>query len=157
MTGRTAGATAMTLALLTSVTSALDGAPRTSRPAGAVTLAITATGFRNARGHAIVALYAGADGWLKSERATRIATVAVQDTAVVVTFAELPAGTYAVSVIHDENDNGKLDMRYFPFPRPREGAGVSNDVRPRLGPPTWADARFSAVGGPHSVGITVRY
>jgi uncharacterized protein (DUF2141 family) len=108
--------------------------------ASAFGITVHATGFRNADGQAIVALYRSASDWLKVGQAHRVATVPIGNGAVDVRFDGLDAGTYAVSVIHDENRNGKLDMRWFPWPKPKEGAGVSNDARG--GPPRWRDAKL---------------
>ena len=55
-------------------------------------------------------------------------------------FDDLKPGTYAVSFIHDENENGKLDTNFIGIPT--EGYGASNDARARFGPPKWADAKF---------------
>jgi uncharacterized protein (DUF2141 family) len=53
---------------------------------------------------------------------------------------DVPPGLHAVSVLHDENDNGRIDTNIFGVPR--EGGGVSNDPTPRWGPPRFADAVF---------------
>lgn len=60
-----------------------------------------------------------------------------------VDFAAIPTGDYAVVVVHDENDNGKLDNGLFGIGG--EGYGFSNNVRPLLGWPDFEDAAF-AVG-----------
>jgi len=39
------------------------------------------------------------------------------------TFSGLPAGTYAVNILHDENENGKIDKGLI---LPKEGIGFSN-------------------------------
>lgn len=39
------------------------------------------------------------------------------------TFKNLPAGIYAINVLHDENSNGKVDKGLF---LPKEGIGFSN-------------------------------
>jgi len=64
----------------------------------------------------------------------------------------LPAGDYALSVIHDENGNGKLDT----FAGiPREGVGFSRNPKLTFGPPGFAAVRFavSGAGAPQSVKI----
>lgn len=58
-----------------------------------------------------------------------------------VTFKDIPAGTYAVSIFHDENDNGELDTNFFGIPT--EDYGCSNDATGFMGPPKWSDAKFS--------------
>jgi uncharacterized protein (DUF2141 family) len=45
--------------------------------------------------------------------------------AVIYTFQNAAPGTYAVGVIHDENDNGKRDSNFFGIPI--EGFGFSNN------------------------------
>ena len=52
----------------------------------------------------------------------------------------LPFGTYAVSVFHDINDNGYLDVGSWGIPK--EPTGVSNDARGLMGPPKFKDALF---------------
>jgi len=55
-------------------------------------------------------------------------------------FANVAPGNYAVAVFHDENANGKFDLKFYGMPR--EGYGASNNPKPRVGPPRYADARF---------------
>ncbi|MEM9649556.1 MAG: DUF2141 domain-containing protein, partial [Bacteroidota bacterium] len=50
-------------------------------------------------------------------------------------------GDYAISVYHDENNNGKLD-KYLGF-YPKEVYGCSNQARGNYGPPKWKDAKFT--------------
>lgn len=53
---------------------------------------------------------------------------------------EVAPGLHAVSVLHDENGNGRLDTNFLGIPR--EGGGASNNPPPRFGPPHFADAVF---------------
>lgn len=57
-----------------------------------------------------------------------------------VTFKDIPEGTYAVSIFHDENDNGKLDSNILGIPK--EDYGCSNNATGFMGPPKWKDAKF---------------
>jgi len=41
----------------------------------------------------------------------------------IVSFKKLPKGRYAISVFHDENNNGKIDKGML---TPKEGVGLSN-------------------------------
>jgi uncharacterized protein (DUF2141 family) len=56
------------------------------------------------------------------------------------TFENLPFGTYAVSVHHDINENGRLDKNFFGIPR--EPFGVSNNPKKFFGPPSFDQAKF---------------
>ena len=122
-----------------------------------IRIVVRGTGFKGTKGQAIVALYNSSDSWLKIDRALRITRVPVASESVDVTFEGMDPGVYGVSVIHDENVNGKLDMRYFPIPGPVEGAGVSRDATATFGPPSWNDSkiRISDVGG--LVAVRIRY
>ena len=62
-----------------------------------------------------------------------------------------PAGRYAVSVLHDENGNGKPDMAVM---IPREGFGFSRNPVVRFGPPAFARAAFAV--GPDNQRQTIR-
>jgi len=57
-----------------------------------------------------------------------------------VVFEGIPKGTYAVSIYHDENDNGKMDSNFIGIPK--EDYACSNDAKGFMGPPKWKDAKF---------------
>lgn len=89
-----------------------------------------------------VALFRGRDGWPKFSAALQVQSVPASAKRVRVIFPDLPpAADYAVQVHHDQNGNGKFDMRWFPYPRPEEGVGVSNNHF-GFGPPDFSAARF---------------
>ena len=67
----------------------------------------------------------------------------------------IPAGQYAVQAFHDENTNHKVDRTLFGIPR--EGVGFSNDAPIRLGPPTWAAAKFAFAGADQTIQLKMRY
>jgi uncharacterized protein (DUF2141 family) len=104
----------------------------------------------------VVALYRGAEGWLKLEKAVETMTQPVQPDSMTVTFHGLPYGPYAVQLLHDENENGKLDFRWFPFPKPKEGVGVSNNNH-RRGKPSYEKAEFIVDKPSVVVQIELRY
>jgi uncharacterized protein (DUF2141 family) len=126
-------------------------------PAHAVALSVMATGFKNTKGKAIFALYASSEAWLKTEKALHVETVPITGDSVTVVFRDVMPGVYGASVIHDENGNGKLDMRWLPVPRPREGAGVSRDARKKFGPPSWDDAKFALSDSSYAITIKLQY
>jgi uncharacterized protein (DUF2141 family) len=64
-------------------------------------------------------------------------------------------GVYAVAMIHDENDNHKLDTNWLGIPT--EGYGASRDAKARFGPPSFKDAAFTYSGGSVRIPIHVRY
>ncbi|MES2495959.1 MAG: DUF2141 domain-containing protein [Pseudomonadota bacterium] len=71
-----------------------------------------------------------------------------------IVLSGLSPGRYALSLIHDENGNGKLDTL---LGMPKEGFGFSRNPAIGFGPPKFADV-LSDVGPGHSRwNIRVRY
>lgn len=102
------------------------------------TIAVSVTGFKNNTGKAMVGLYNTKTDFLKKPYKSfpsKIINGKVQ-----VSFEEIPDGTYAISVYHDENDNDEFDRVFGMIPK--EDYGNSNNVPPRFGPPKWEDALF---------------
>jgi uncharacterized protein (DUF2141 family) len=73
---------------------------------------------------------------------------------VVAVFKSLKPGTYAISVMHDANDNKELDSNMFGMPK--EGFGFSNDAMGMFGPPDFKKASFQ-YSGKNQVVINLRY
>ncbi len=66
----------------------------------------------------------------------------------------LPAGDYAIAVIHDANQNEKLDTM---LGIPREGFGFSRNPAIRFGPPRYKDVRFTLGGDAQRQQVRIRY
>ena len=82
--------------------------------------------IEQAQGHILVLVADSAAAW--DGQAPRVAArkIAVEAAgSLPVTFEELPPGRYAVQVLHDANDNGKLDTNIVGMPT--EGYGFSNN------------------------------
>ena len=132
--------------------SAAVAAERT--PAG--TIAVDMRGFRSDRGSMRVSLFASANGYPgRHELALRAGTGRIKDRAAAFRFENIPHGTYAVSVLHDENDNRKMDTNWLGIPK--EGGGASNNPKPRMGPPRFEDAKFVLRAPLLKMAIQIRY
>jgi uncharacterized protein (DUF2141 family) len=70
-------------------------------------------------------------------------------------FLDIPPGTYAMAVIHDENMNGKLDTNWIGIPT--EGYGFSNDAKAMLGAPSFSAASFPYDGQDMELTISLNY
>lgn len=70
-------------------------------------------------------------------------------------FEDIPPGTYALAVVHDENMNGKLDTNWLGIPI--EGYGFSNDVKALLSAPSFSSASFQYSGGTLDLTISLHY
>jgi uncharacterized protein (DUF2141 family) len=88
-------------------------------------LAIKVEGLRNSKGVVQFTLY-NTDGSIpdeKFERYYKKQTAIIDNETSTVTFNELPLGRYAINILHDENENGKIDKGFI---LPIEGIGFSN-------------------------------
>ncbi len=102
-------------------------------------------GLQGASGDIYISVYDSSDKWLGDEvvltRKVVIAEALEGD--LVRSELNLPAGNYAFSVFYDANNNGKLDTNFIGIPK--EPVALSNNARPKFGPPKYKDAVF-AVG-----------
>ena len=114
------------------------------------------TGLRNDQGKVLCSLYSSSEGFpKKAEKAIARGSSDISERRAVCQFAGLAPGTYAVSVFHDENSNGRLDTNFMGIPR--EGVGASNDAKGHFGPPKFDAAAFRFPGGRLDLKITVTY
>jgi len=80
------------------------------------------SGPRNDKGQMLCALFSSAQAEAfpkKADKAVARPTAKIAERQAVCDFAGVAPGTYAVSVVHDENSNGKLDTNFIGMP-PRE-------------------------------------
>jgi uncharacterized protein (DUF2141 family) len=117
---------------------------------------VEVVGMRNEKGQVSCALYSAADGFPKEgQKAIQHTTSPISDKKASCEFQGIATGTYAVSVFHDENSNGRLDTNFLGIPR--EGVGASNDAKGHMGPPKFNAAAFQFAGGRISLKITIHY
>lgn len=120
----------------------------------AAALHITITGISSAKGVVRVALCPPQAGFPDCQtRAVGSASLAIKGGQAETEFDGLAPGTYAVSVFHDANGNGKLD-RFAGIPK--EGYGFSRNpgFKPRA--PRFSEAEIT-VTGRTAVAVKLRY
>ena len=106
------------------------------------TLVVPVTGIQKPRGQILYSLYRNADGFPdQPTKAFRMGSIPVKGSICTLKFESLPAGTYALAVIHDENGNGRLDKNKIGIPT--ESVGFSNNVMGAFGPPKFQRAQFT--------------
>jgi len=69
-------------------------------------------------------------------------------------LSDLPPGTYAIGVIHDQDNNGKLSTNAVGYPT--EKFGFSNNPKVYFGPPAFEKAAFVLGKNPVSLDISLR-
>lgn len=137
------------LIIATAATAALTA------PVYAGDLSIQIDGLRNGNGTIRVALHDGDDGFPGNRTPIAIQSVQAASEGVQVIFADLPAGKYAATLFHDENENETLDTNLLGIPI--EGIAFSNNATGFMGPASFADASIQHPTGDLSITTTIVY
>lgn len=104
---------------------AVIGSSFTCNPAETVSLTVNVSDLRNSDGMVLFALYDREDAFPdeKFKKYARKLTGKINNGASSVTFKNLPKGKYAVNIVHDENNDGRIKKGLV---LPKEGIGFSN-------------------------------
>jgi uncharacterized protein (DUF2141 family) len=113
--------------------------------------------IRNSTGTVACALFESPDGFPIEflHYATNIMVIKIRDAQARCDFLDIPPGTYALGVVHDENMNGKLDTKWLGLPK--EGYGFSNDAKAYLSAPSFSKASFRYDGQDMKLTIKLQY
>ena len=118
----------------------------TTIPGGTVNLEVS--GLQSVSGDIYIAVYDSEDDWLGDDTVLQ-KKVVISDALegeLVLTQLQLPLGQYAISIFFDVNNNGELDTNFIGIPK--EPVALSNNARPKFGPPKYKDAVFSVGSEP---------
>ena len=106
-------------------------------------LRVIATNVESDKGQVIVWVYDNKDDWLSDRyrtfKSVKVAGNRVGDSVTLELL--LPPGEYALSVFQDLDDDTKLKSNFIGLPK--EPAALSNNLRPKFGPPRYKDAAFT--------------
>jgi uncharacterized protein (DUF2141 family) len=122
------------------------------------TLTIHIAGFHNAKGKANIALFRDAKGFptdIAMSVASQRLEIDPQTLSVTAVFKNIPQGSYAVAILHDENLTGKMEFDAQGIPQ--EGYGLSNNPDTSQGPPTPAQATFAVNQAESAIEIKMTY
>ncbi len=105
------------------------------------TLTVVVEGVSNDKGNIGVLVFNSDKGWPEDRfAALRDIVVPAHPGTVTVPVSDLPPGTYAVAVAHDENKNHKLDRNWFG--KPKEQWAMSNNPHAIIKAPRFRTAAF---------------
>ncbi len=121
--------------------------------AQAADLDVTITDVRVQQGSLRIAVVDSKAGWNDTEKPVEGVARKPQGQEEKFRFSDLPPGSYAVMVMHDENDNGKLDSNFMGMPT--EGYGFSNNPQV-MRKPTFEEARFELAAEGGAIAIRLR-
>ena len=107
---------------------------------------VNITNLKSNKGFVLVSLFKEGVGYPdKPEKAFRKAKLSITANNAAVIFSSLPAGSYAIAILHDENDDQKMNKNILGIPR--EGYGFSNNATAAFGPPRYSKASFRHTAG----------
>jgi uncharacterized protein (DUF2141 family) len=109
-------------------------------------LSVSVKGVLNTNGHIIVSV---------CDKQRFLKHCALSVSSVTARLDDVPTGRYAISVLHDENDNQKMDRNFIGIPK--EGYGFSRDAKVVAGPPSFDDAAFDVAAAPGEQTLSLRY
>lgn len=115
---------------------------------------LSVTGLRSARGLIHICLTRTPAHFPHCEKDKQAITRSASATATNVEIRDLPPGTYAVAIFHDENSNRKLD-KFMGIPR--EGFGFSRSPVVRFGPPKFEQVSIQLRPGLSRQGVRMQY
>lgn len=116
-------------------------------------LEVKVNNIKSQTGTIRVGLFTNEKDFLKNAVMGKV--VKPQGNEIVVVFENLEPGDYALSVIHDENENGILDSNGLGIPI--EGFAFGNNAMGAFGPPSFGKAKTKIEGKDVSCIIKLKY
>ncbi|WP_109832110.1 DUF2141 domain-containing protein [Reichenbachiella versicolor] len=92
----------------------------------------------NGKGNVKASLFDSEENFLRKGK--RISKAVNEEGDMTIIFKDVTPGTYAVSILHDQNANGKMDKTNYG--KPTEPYGFSNNAKGFFGPPSFEDSAF---------------
>ena len=115
-----------------------------------VTVTVTIENVLNDKGTILASLHSS-ETFMKAAGIVDLSDKAKKGS-VTLTFEDVVPGTYAIMVLHDENDNQRMDFEASGMPK--ESYGMSGNAMV-MGPPTFNDAKFEVTN--EDLEFTIRF
>ncbi len=117
---------------------------------------IIITDIKNTEGNVFISLYNSSDGFPSDPDKTLFdRKEKISGNVVECEFKNIPYGTYAIAIMHDEDGDDEMDTNFIGIPK--EGIGVSNDAIRTFGPPKFEDSKFELKEKEKTVTIKMHY
>ena len=109
-------------------------------------LSITILGLESNVGKVLVLVFNNSNGFPEEDKkAYKILELPISNKRASGSISEIPAGTYAISVLHDEDGDGQMKKNGVGYPT--EGFGFSNDPSILFGAPSFEKCSFEVKEG----------
>ena len=116
-------------------------------------ITVQVTNFNNNNGLCLVCLFDNAKAYAGKGTPLRILRATISNKTATAVFENVPAGVYAISVIHDANSNNRFDTNFIGIPT--EGYGASKNKLPFAAAPRFDENKF-AVGSTTDTSLIIR-
>jgi uncharacterized protein (DUF2141 family) len=119
-------------------------------------LEVDLSNLKNTKGQVCLSVFSGPRGFPAGGKNSNLLTSrCVPATSVIVTFANLPLGNYAVAAYHDIAKAGRVTTNFMGIPN--GGFGFSNNPTLRFGPASFSESSVFVSGTKTVVQIQMRY
>jgi uncharacterized protein (DUF2141 family) len=119
-------------------------------------LLINVTNIRNNNGLIAYIIFDSQAGWPNNiQEAYTLGTSNISEGNCTIAIMDIPYGKYAISILHDENNNQKLDKNFLGIPQ--EGIGASNNNYRRYGAPLYEESLINIVSKNNYQVIKLKY
>jgi uncharacterized protein (DUF2141 family) len=119
-------------------------------------LIIQVSGIHSDKGIVNAGLYQSDEGFPGDRtKAFRVERGKIKDGKATVTFENVPFGSYAFGLYHDENNDGELERTWIG--KPEEGICTSNNAEKKDLPPKFEKARFTVDGAEKTLNVVMTY
>lgn len=143
----------LTILFLHLTSAFLPGASTTDQPRNSIS--VTVTNISSQKGEIMAALFANEKAFPNDSKAAfKVAKATANGGKAILQFDQVPPGTYAIALFHDVNGDGKLNTNFIGIPK--EGYGVSNNVKNLFSGPTYKQSSFEHRSN-SNLTITMRY
>ncbi|MEH2375938.1 DUF2141 domain-containing protein [Nostoc sp.] len=119
-------------------------------------LTVEIDGLKNKEGQVCASIFASSEGFPSDrDRILQKQCTKITDTSLTINFENLKAGSYAVAVFHDQNNDVTLNSNIFGIPS--EGFGFSSNPEIRTRAPKFSEAAFLVAGRNTNIQIQLKY
>ena len=119
-------------------------------------LTVEIDGLKNKQGQVCASIFASSEGFPSNgDRGLQKQCTKITSTPLSITFENLKAGSYAVAVFHDQNNDGTLNSNVLGIPS--EGFGFSTNPEIRTRAAKFSEAAFLVAGPNTNIQIQLKY
>ena len=110
-------------------------------------LYVQVTGFQNLDGNIAIAIYNSSDTFKSKKIYYRDTIISINSNVMNIHFDSMDPGVYAISVLHDADQSGDMEMGGVFSLIPKEGFGYSNNPKIIFSEPTFRICEFEIKEG----------